>query len=417
MNLVDKVCVVGLGYIGLPTASVIASSGTFVHGVDIDSGKLSLINQGISPIEEPGLQDLIEEAVESQMLVAYEAPDYCDVFLICVPTPSDFQKQPDLKQVYSACASILPYLRKGNLVVLESTCPVGTTEDLCKWFSSQRKDLSFPGEDVPDPDVNIAYCPERAIPGNSINELINNDRIIGGLSYSCNTKAKLFYKLFSRGELITTNSKLAEFSKLVENSYRDVNIAFSNEISSICEKLGINQWDLVNIANRHPRVNILNPGIGVGGHCIPVDPWFLIDQFPQETTLLKQSRVVNDSVPDKVAQEIQGEIDCFINRHPSNSKPVVTFFGVAYKENVADVRLSPALDICLKIMEDNKSPMMIVEPNIFDLPPCLEQFDCKLVDLEMGLQSDLLIFLVKHTEFEQIDNFNTTGKKIFKYKV
>ena len=301
---------VGLGYVGLPTAAVLASRGVEVIGVDIDSERVERVNCGVAPFDEPGMDTLVAEAVASGGLSARAGPAPADAFIIAVPTPINDDRSPDLSYVRSAIDSLAPELRKGNLVVLESTCPVGTTENVCEWLESLRPDLTFPNLTGETSDIRVAYSAERILPGNALEELVANDRVIGGVSPACATAAKRLYEIFVEGACHVTNVRTAELAKLAENAYRDVNVAFANEMSLVCRALGIDPRELIALANRHPRVEILNPGPGVGGHCIPIDPWFIADAAPHLTPLIQAARHVNDGMPkvvaDRVIARVQG---------------------------------------------------------------------------------------------------------------
>jgi len=343
----NKVSVIGLGYIGLPTAAVIASRGIEVIGVDVNQHAVDTINKGEIHIVEPDLDIVVRSAVMTGKLKATVTAEPADAFLVAVPTPfKGDNHEPDLSYIEAAAKSIAPVLEKGNLVVLESTSPVGATEKLSAWLAEARPDLTFPQHKGDTADIKVAHCPERVLPGYVLQELVSNDRVIGGMSKSCSEKAMALYKTFVKGECIISNSRTAEMAKLTENSFRDVNIAFANELSLICEKLKINVWELIKLANRHPRVNILNPGPGVGGHCIAVDPWFIVNSCPEEAKLIAAARYVNDGKPHWVVDQVKQAADQF-------KKPVIACLGLAFKADIDDLRESPALDITLHLAQDN----------------------------------------------------------------
>ena len=357
------ISVIGLGYIGLPTAAILASTKVSVIGVDVNEKVVDTINKGEIHIIEPELDALVHSAVQNGNLRATTQPEKSDVFMLAVPTPFKTNYKPDLSYIESACRAIAPVLEKGNLVILESTSPVGTTEKMIDWLSAERSDLSFPefGSDKFSADISIAHCPERVLPGNVVRELRENDRIIGGVTSHCAERASNLYKLFVDAECLITDCRTAELSKLVENSFRDVNIAFANELSLICDKLDINVWELIKLANHHPRVNILNPGPGVGGHCIAVDPWFIVDSAPELTPLIRAARSVNARKPDTIVEKILSSAE-------GAKASIIGFLGLAYKANIDDLRESPAVEIVQKIADRFNGEILICEPNIGDLP-------------------------------------------------
>jgi UDP-N-acetyl-D-mannosaminuronic acid dehydrogenase len=348
----DTVCVIGLGYIGLPTAAAFAGRRKKVIGVDINQYAVDTINRGEIHIVEPELDIAVHAAVKEGNLRATTRPESADAFLVAVPTP--FKKgaeessipTPDLSYIQSASNSIAPVLKKGDLVILESTSPVGATEQMAAWLADARPDLSFPQHLGEESDIRVAHCPERVLPGHVMHELIENDRIIGGMTNKCAEAACELYKTFVRGECLLTTARTAEMAKLTENAFRDVNIAFANELSIICDKVNINVWELIRLANRHPRVNILQPGPGVGGHCIAVDPWFIVSETPEQARLIRTAREVNDFKPDWVVRKIEDEYKLI-----SETKGIkgVVIHGVTFKENIDDCRESPALEIAKKI--------------------------------------------------------------------
>lgn len=395
----NTISVIGLGYIGLPTAAMLASRKVRVLGVDVNQHAVDTINQGKIHIVEPDLDLLVLASVQAGYLTAQLTPAAADAFIIAVPTPFNADLTPDLSFVESAAKSIAPVLKKGDLVLLESTSPVGTTEKMCAWMKEVRQDLLFP-TDTQQPDIFVAYCPERVLPGKVVQELISNDRIIGGLTRSCAEKAKELYKVFVTGELMETDARTAEMSKLTENSFRDVNIAFANELSMICDKLNINVWELISLANRHPRVKILTPGAGVGGHCIAVDPWFIVDSAPDESKLIRAAREVNDKKPLWVLEQIMHAI----NTH-HKEKPSVACFGLAFKPDIDDLRESPALDITNKLATLYDGHIYAVEPHI-EASARLDS-NVKLVSIEDGVKADICVILVNHKQFSGLQLSNS----------
>ncbi len=394
--LFKTVSVVGLGYIGLPTAAVIASRGINVIGVDVSQHAVDTINAGNVHIVEPDLDMVVRSAVKAGNLKAVTKPEKAEAFMVAVPTPFKEDYQADLSYIEAAAKAIAPVLEKGNLVILESTSPVGATEELANWLAEARPDLTFPQTAGNEADINIAHCPERVLPGHVLRELVENDRVIGGMSEECSKKAVALYKTFVVGECLLTNARTAEMAKLTENSFRDVNIAFANELSMICNKLDINVWELIKLANRHPRVNILNPGPGVGGHCIAVDPWFIVSSAPETAKLIRQAREVNDAKPHYVLKQITDAADQF-------KKPVIACLGIAFKADIDDLRESPALDITKMLAQNNEAEILVVEPNINELPEALAALGVKLVSIEEALErSNTLAVLVDHKEFKAI---------------
>lgn len=396
----NTISMIGLGYIGLPTATLFASRKKKVIGVDVNKQAVETINQGKIHIVEPELDILVHAAVTEGYLVATTSPQSADAFLIAVPTPFTDGHKPDLSYVEAAAKSIAPVLRRGNLVVLESTSPVGTTEKLAQWLADARPDLTFPQQANEEADIQIAYCPERVLPGRVVHELVANDRVIGGMTRAASAKAIELYKVFVEGELITTDSRTAEMCKLTENSSRDVSIAFANELSLICDQLGINVWELIRLANRHPRVNILQPAAGVGGHCIAVDPWFIVDSAPEVARIVRTAREVNDYKPVWVVEKIKSSIADTLSRKPNArmGDVKVACLGLAFKPNIDDLRESPAVEVAKQIMKVG-CQVLAVEPNIEQLPVRLTD-GMTLVSLEDALaQADVLCVLVKHQPF------------------
>ncbi len=395
----NKVSVIGLGYIGLPTAAVLANRGVDVIGVDVNERAVEIINRGEIHIVEPELDVMVRGAVAAGRLRAVTKPEPADAFIIAVPTPLDRNHSPDLSYIRSAAQAVAPVLQKGNLVILESTSPVGTTERLADWLAEARPDLRFPHKAGEDADIRMAYCPERVLPGHVLRELTDNDRIIGGMTAKCAEITEQLYSLFVRGKCIMTDTRTAEMTKLTENAFRDVNIAFANEISLICDKLKINPWELIELANLHPRVNILQPGPGVGGHCIAVDPWFIVDSAPDLARLIATARQVNDSKPHHVVAKIGEKARRF-------KSPVIACLGLAFKADIDDLRESPAVEIVRELAQDGNLTLLAVEPNIDALPEDLARFaNLRLVGLESALQeADILALLVNHREFGKVDD-------------
>ena len=381
-----SICVIGQGYIGLPTAAILASRGYQVLGVDVRQEVVDKINCGESHIHEPNLDELIRKVVASGNLRASMTPERADIFILCVPTPFHVDHSPDLSFVQAAAESIQPLVQDGATIILESTSPPGTTEDVVL-------KAAIPNHLVAGENVYVAYCPERVLPGNVIHELVHNDRVIGGVNKASTQKAIMFYDRYVKGELHATNAKTAEMCKLVENSSRDVQIAFANELSLICDKAGINVWELIKLANKHPRVNILQPGCGVGGHCIAVDPYFIVSDYPMESKIIGTAREVNNYKSFWCAEKIQTEKLKFELKH--GRKPKVALMGLAFKPNIDDLRESPAKYIAQKVLQNsNNEEHFIVEPNI-------ESHSIyKLTDYKKAInQADIIVFLVAHKEF------------------
>ncbi|WNK66847.1 UDP-N-acetyl-D-mannosamine dehydrogenase [Pantoea agglomerans] len=399
----ETISVIGLGYIGLPTAAVFASKGKKVVGVDINARAVETINRGAIHIVEPDLGQVVHAAVTRGDLRATTQPEAADAFLIAVPTPFKDEHQPDLRFVKAAAESIAPVLKKGDLVILESTSPVGSTELMADWLAAARPDLRFP-QHGDTPDIFVAYCPERVLPGQVMVELINNDRVIGGMTPACSARASELYRLFLKGECVETNARTAEMCKLTENSFRDVNIAFANELSLICADQGINVWELIALANRHPRVNILQPGPGVGGHCIAVDPWFIVAQNPELARLIRTAREVNDAKPQWVLDQVKTALaDCLTQTGKRASDITIACFGLAFKPNIDDLRESPAVGVAQKIAEWHSGTTWVVEPHIEQLADALAD-KAVLVSAGQALeQADILVMLVDHRAFRAID--------------
>ncbi|BDH44092.1 UDP-N-acetyl-D-mannosamine dehydrogenase [Salmonella enterica subsp. enterica serovar Choleraesuis] len=400
----STISVIGLGYIGLPTAAAFASRGQNVVGVDINQHAVDTINRGEIHIVEPELAQVVKAAVDAGHLQARTEPVVADAYLIAVPTPFKGEHEPDMRFVEAAANSIAPVLRKGAVVILESTSPVGATEQMAEWLAALRPDLTFPQQAGEAADIHIAYCPERVLPGKVMVELINNDRVIGGMTPACSQLACDLYRIFLKGECVVTNARTAELCKLTENSFRDVNIAFANELSLICADQGIDVWELIRLANRHPRVNVLQPGPGVGGHCIAVDPWFIVAQNPQQARLIRTAREVNDHKPFWVIDRVKAQVaDCLTETGKRANELTIACFGLAFKPDIDDLRESPAMEIACDLAEWNAGTTLVVEPNITALPEKLSGH-CQLVSLEQALeQADVLVLLVDHQSFKALD--------------
>lgn len=396
------ICVIGLGYIGLPTAATFAAHGMKVTGVDVNQHAVDMINQGKVHIIEPDLDALVRDVVAQGKLSAQTIPTEANAYIVAVPTPFKDDYQPDLKYIEAASKAIAPFLKKGNLVILESTSPVEATEQMAAWLSDARPDLTFPQQKGEEADILVAHCPERVLPGKVLQELISNDRIIGGMTPRCSRAASELYQIFVKGDCIETNARTAEMCKLTENSFRDVNIAFANELSMICNKLNINVWELISLANRHPRVNILQPGPGVGGHCIAVDPWFIVAKTPEQAQLIRAAREVNDSKPEWVINQVKIKIADFLQSNPTKTIKDVTIacYGLAFKPDIDDLRESPALEITKKLAEQGLN-ILAIEPNIETLPQTMPD-NVQLTDIEAGLEADIYVVLVKHKEFKSL---------------
>jgi UDP-N-acetyl-D-mannosaminuronic acid dehydrogenase len=384
-----EVVMIGLGYIGLPTAALISSQHTFVHGVDINQSVVDTINKGKTHIVEPDLENVVSNAVQKGYLFASRSPVKASTYIIVVPTPFKGDNEPDISFLEAATKSIIPLLEKGDLYIIESTSPVGTTEKMKEYIYAERPELSD--------QIYMAYCPERVLPGNVMYELVNNDRVIGGINNKSTKKAVAFYEQYVKGKLHETNARTAEMCKLIENSSRDVQIAFANELSLICDKADINVWELIELANKHPRVNILNPGCGVGGHCIAVDPYFIVSDYPKESKIIGTAREINNYKSFWCAEKVQNAKLEFNLKH--GRKPSVALMGLAFKPNIDDLRESPAKYIVQKVLQNaNNEIHYIVEPNI------KEHTVFKLTDyMEAVENADIVAFLVAHDEFKTIE--------------
>lgn len=400
----NTISVVGLGYIGLPTAAMLASRKKKVIGVDVNQHAVDTINRGEIHIVEPDLDMIVHAAVHEGYLKAVMVPEPADAFLIAVPTPflpcneGDIP-EPDLSYIKSACDSIAQVLKQGDLVILESTSPVGTTEQVAEWLASARLDLTFPQNVGELADINVAHCPERVLPGHVVRELVENDRVIGGMSSKCSERSVELYKTFVKGNCVITNARTAEMAKLTENSCRDVQIAFANELSVICDKLDINVWELISLANRHPRINILQPGPGVGGHCIAVDPWFIVSKTPEQSKLIHTARKVNDAKPKWVIDKVKIAIAEFLQSNPEKTAKNVTIacYGLAFKPNIDDLRESPAMLIAETIKAFHIGRVVAIEPNISQ---SFNKFE--LINLKSAnMSADIHVLLVDHDEFKK----------------
>ncbi|HXG12342.1 MAG TPA: UDP-N-acetyl-D-mannosamine dehydrogenase [Gemmataceae bacterium] len=401
----QKVGVIGLGYIGLPTAAMFARSGLQVIGVDVNARVVETVNCGKAHVVEPDLDELVKSVTASGLLRASTQPEPADAFIIAVGTPCRADHRPDVSYVEAAARAIAPVLQPGNLVVLESTSPVGTTEQVAQWLADCRPDLSFPQQAGEHADVQVAHCPERVLPGRMLIELVQNARIIGGLTPYCARRAAELYQTFVEGECLITDARTAELAKLAENSYRDVNIALANELSIICARLGIDVWELIAVTNRHPRVNILQPGPGVGGHCIAVDPWFIVAAAPEEARLIRTAREVNDAKPFYVIEEVRRAASRQV-------RPVIACLGLTYKANTDDLRESPALHITAELAAAGVGRVLAVEPHIQSLAGT-PAASAELTDVWTALrQANVVVLLVDHDAFAEIGPEALEGKEV-----
>lgn len=406
---IERISVIGLGYIGLPTAAALAGRGFAVVGVDVRPDIVETINRGGIHIVEPDLDVVVRGAVATGKLRATTKPEPADVYIIAVPTPHH-EGGPDLAYVKAAAESIAPTLVKGALVILESTSPVGTTEAMSSWLAGARPDLTFPHDHGEASSVRIAYCPERVLPGRVLRELIANDRVIGGLTPKCAARARELYASFVEGELLLTSVREAEMVKLTENAFRDVNIAFANELAFVCEAMGVNVWEVIKLANHHPRVKILNPGPGVGGHCIAVDPWFIISAAPEQSRLMRTARQINDGRPPYVVSKILAAMEGIAN-------PIVALLGLSFKPDIDDLRHSPAVEVAERLAACGK-PMrlMVIEPHVTELPGSLKgKSGVTFGSMESLASADVIVALVKHRAFEGIAPETLRGKKVLDF--
>ena len=399
--MVSKVCVIGLGYIGLPTAAILASKGIDVVGVDVKESSVEAINKGEVPFVEPELGDYLSRAVAAGKLRATLAPEPADAYIVAVPTPFHEDKSADLSYIEAAAESLAPQLQGDELVILESTSPPGATQHMADVILAARPDLA-------DKGLLFAHCPERVLPGRVMVELVSNDRIVGGLTPEAAEAAAELYRTFCEGELLLTDAVTAEMAKLTENSFRDVNIAFANELSVICERLGIDVWELIELANHHPRVNILQPGPGVGGHCIAVDPWFIVSAVPEDARLIRTARNVNDDKPGHVMKRID-------EATADNAAPTVAMLGLAFKPNIDDLRESPALHIVHDYAAAHpQASILAVEPHVESLPPSLEELtNVTLTPVAEAISAaDVVVVLVDHDAFKQLPRETLSGKAL-----
>lgn len=402
----ETISVIGLGYIGLPTAAMFASRKKKVIGVDVNQHAVDTINKGEIHIVEPELDMIVHAAVTDGYLKAVTIPEAADAFLIAVPTPflpcdEGEVPAPDLTYIKAASNAIAPVLKKGDLVILESTSPVGATEQMAAWLAEARPELSFPQTAGENADVNIAHCPERVLPGHVVRELVENDRVIGGMSPRCSARSVELYTTFVEGECVITNARTAEMAKLTENSSRDVQIAFANELSIICDKLDIDVWELIALSNRHPRVNILQPGPGVGGHCIAVDPWFIVSKTPDEAQIIHTARKVNDGKPEWVVNKVKQAVADFLQANSDKTAREITIacYGLAFKADIDDLRESPAMQITQKIAEMHCGRVLAIEPNIETVPSKLSGVELVKLDIA-ACKADIQVLLVDHKEFK-----------------
>ena len=399
--MINSLVVMGLGYIGLPTAAMFASAGVRVLGVDVNTQAVETVNQGKIHIVEPGLEELVSKVVSEGLLVASTEPKTADAYIIAVPTPFESNNidipNPDLSFIKSAAEALAPVLKVGDLIILESTSPVGTTHMITELLEELRTDLNFPRDGAANSDINIAYCPERVLPGAILQELRRNSRVIGGISIECSKRAQDAYKIFVESECFLTDAKTAEMVKLTENASRDVQIAFANELSLLCDQFDVNVWELIGLANQHPRVNILQPGPGVGGHCIAVDPWFLISASPDTAKLMHAARQINDNKPKWVEDKVHKAVDELVSK-TGESRDTITIacYGLAFKANIDDLRESPALKITKSLSENHSGKVIAVEPNIDEL----DITNVELVDINTALEiAQIHLVLVEHEEF------------------
>ena len=403
------VSVIGLGYIGLPSAAVLAAHRVKVVGVDINSDTVEIINRGNIHIVEPELDSAVNAAVSGGFLFATTTPVPANAFLVAVPTPFKDGHEPDLHHIEEVCRAIAPVLKRGDLVVLESTSPVGATEQMAAWLQESRPDLTFPQGAGEASDIRIAHCPERVLPGKVMRELIDNDRVIGGMTARCSLVAKELYEVFVRGACIVTSVRTAEMCKLAENAFRDVNIAFANELSIICGKLGIDVWELRELANRHPRVRILQPGPGVGGHCIAVDPWFIVNKTPDEARLIRVAREINDAKPAWVLDQV----DQAVAEHANSATLKIACFGLTFKPDIDDMRESPSLRITLDLARRYPGRVVAVEPHVSVTPAELVSHGVPLAELAEAIETcAILVLLVDHRAFKEVEPPALKGKTV-----
>ncbi|MFP6732242.1 MAG: UDP-N-acetyl-D-mannosamine dehydrogenase [Rhodospirillales bacterium] len=404
-NRFEHISVIGLGYVGLPTAAVMANRGIKITGVDANASTVARINRGETHIVEPDLDILVRSAVSAGNLKAVTVPEPAEAFIIAVPTPLNGDNSPDLGYLKKSAGDLAPVLEKGNLVILESTSPVGTTAKLAEWLASARPDLKFPADDPEAPDINIAYSPERVLPGRVLIELVDNDRVIGGLTKACSDRAVALYKQFVGGACLITSATTAELVKLAENAFRDTNIAFANELSLIGEAVDVDVWEVIELANRHPRVDILRPGPGVGGHCIAIDPWFIVASAPELAPLIKAARGVNDGKPAHIARRAAASLDA------DDGRPIACL-GLAYKANIDDLRESPAIAVVRELSALTAREILLVEPHIDAIPDALADIpSAVLCDLDDALaKAGTIILLTDHGAFKSIEKSRLADK-------
>ncbi|MGO4599389.1 UDP-N-acetyl-D-mannosamine dehydrogenase [Terrabacter sp. 2RAF25] len=402
------IAVIGLGYIGLPTAAALATRGVRVHGVDVNERTVEAVNKGEVPFVEPDLGVAVSGAVSKGLLSASTTVPHADAFLVAVPTPFLDDRSADLSYIRTAAEAIAPQLQSGNVVVLESTSPPGTTRQMGDWLAKLRPDLAFPSSGAAAIDVHVAHCPERVLPGRVMIELVTNDRVVGGLTPECGQVAAEIYRVFCQGEIVITDAGSAEMSKLAENAFRDVNLAFANELSIVCDSLGLDVWEIIRSANRHPRVNILNPGPGVGGHCIAVDPWFIVAAAPEQARLMRTAREVNDSKPGRVVDQVK-------ERAARLHSPVVACLGLAFKANIDDLRESPAMEVVEGIRRElPDATLLAVEPHVESLPDRLKGQDIAFSDAQSAIEAaDIVVLLVDHSAFRSINRKSLEGRIVF----
>lgn len=398
MAAFERISVIGLGYVGLPTAATIAARGVPVHGVDIRPEVVERINSGGTHIIEPDLDIVVSSVVSTGMLKAATKPEPADAFIIAVPTPVWKNNEPDMRAVEGAVAAIAPVLARGNLIIIESTSPVGTTQRAADQLRGLRPDLTFPDQAPERADILMAYCPERILPGNTLRELTDNARLVGGLDRRSADRAHELYSIFAKGDIHKTEAPVAEMAKVTENAFRDVNIAFANELSLICDAAGIDPWQVIKLANLHPRVNILSPGPGVGGHCIPVDPWFIVHAQPELSRLIRTAREVNLAKEDHVVRRVRRAAERFRD-------PRIALLGLSYKPNVDDLRESPAVHVAEELLNSDAGEIYVVEPHVDELPKSLAgKPRIHFVDLQEALrEADIVVLLVQHDQFRDMD--------------
>lgn len=404
-----RIAIVGLGYIGLPTAVALATRGVEVIGVDVNPDIVASVSRGEVPFVEPDLAIGVSGAVAMGRLKATGEMPEADAFVIAVPTPFNPDRTADLSYVRKAAEQIAPKLRPGNIVVLESTSPPGTTEMVREWIAALRGDLRMPRDGEPNADLHIAHCPERVLPGRIMIEIVTNDRVVGGLTRRCAERAAAIYRVFAQGEILLTDAASAEMAKLIENAYRDVNIAFANELALISESLHIDVWEVIRLANRHPRVNILSPGPGVGGHCIPVDPWFIVSAAPELSPLIRTAREVNDRRPHQVAARIAAKAERF-------RSPTIACLGLTFKANVDDIRESPAIEVVGLLAQSlPEVDILVSDPYVETMPPLLRNFaNLKLEGAYPAVErADIVVLLVEHEPFKAIKNTRLNGKVVY----